>query len=160
FRSLTVSTPSAGFSSMGVLRSDRFGTGLKLVRVLIAISLYSVVNSANPKNRTSLSSIPQRCQSKIDGAALQGISALSIGMNAVFPPWPIREFRDRSDGIPESGVRIVSFGVQGRFFWRTRQSRILRATAGSSIAARIRIGPRQREQSFRLFTVIQDGLNN
>src|SRR5207244_8816576 len=42
----------------------------------------------------------------------------SIGkMNAVFPPWPIREFRDRSDGIPESGrVRTVSFGVQGRFF--------------------------------------------
>src|SRR5213593_2625660 len=33
----------------------------------------------------------------------------SIGkMNAVFHPWPIREFRDRSDGIPESGV-------QGRF---------------------------------------------
>src|SRR5881409_2144904 len=29
-------------------------------------------------------------------------------MNAVFHPWPIREFRDRSDGIPESGV-------QGRF---------------------------------------------
>src|SRR5438093_13294032 len=33
----------------------------------------------------------------------------SIGkMNAVFHPWPIREFRDRRDGIPESGV-------QGRF---------------------------------------------
>ena len=32
--------------------------------------------------------------------------SLSIGkMNAVFPPLPIREFRDRSDGIPESERR-------------------------------------------------------
>ena len=29
--------------------------------------------------------------------------SLSRQMNTVFPPWPIRELRDRSDGIPESG---------------------------------------------------------
>src|SRR5947208_10313522 len=36
-------------------------------------------------------------------------------MNAVFPPWPIREFRDWSDGIPESGREDSIFRVQGRF---------------------------------------------
>src|SRR5438445_7319353 len=41
----------------------------------------------------------------------------SIGkMNAVFPPWPIREFRDRSDGIPESGRKDSIFRGAGAFF--------------------------------------------
>src|SRR5947208_12183336 len=47
------------------------------------------------------------------------VEVLSIGMNAVFPPWPIREFRDRSDGIPESGREDSIFRGAGRFFWRT-----------------------------------------
>src|SRR5262245_26269869 len=37
-------------------------------------------------------------------------------MNAVFPPWPIREFRERGDGIPESG-REDSI-VRGVFVFR------------------------------------------
>jgi hypothetical protein len=41
-------------------------------------------------------------------------------MNAVFYPWPIQEGWEGSDGIPESGRRIVPFGVQGRFFARVR----------------------------------------
>ena len=121
-------------------------------------------------------------------------------MNAVFPPWPIREFRDRSDGIPESGREDSIFRGAGRFSGaqefkhgglsyrdetmdgleahlgegvplgrhnsaisrcrfrragatgggregRPRQSRILRATEGSSITARIRIRPPQRGHS-------------
>ena len=40
-------------------------------------------------------------------------------MNAVFPPWPIREFRDRSDGIPEAGREDSIFRGAGRFVWRT-----------------------------------------
>ena len=44
----------------------------------------------------------------------------SIGqMNAVFPPWPIPEFRDRSDGIPESGREDSIFRGAGAFFGRT-----------------------------------------
>ena len=39
-------------------------------------------------------------------------------MNAVFPPWPIREFRDRSDGIPESGREDSIFRGAGAFFGR------------------------------------------
>src|SRR5205823_14813093 len=35
--------------------------------------------------------------------------------NAVFPPWPIREFRDRSDGIPESGREDSIFRGGGAF---------------------------------------------
>src|SRR5207247_8081053 len=46
----------------------------------------------------------------------------SIGkMNAVFPPWPIREFRDRSDGIPESGREDSIFRGAGAFFGRTNE---------------------------------------
>src|SRR5206468_3508863 len=45
----------------------------------------------------------------------------SIGkMNAVFPPWPIREFRDRSDGIPESGREDSIFRGAGAFFGASR----------------------------------------
>ena len=40
-------------------------------------------------------------------------------MNAVFPPWPIREFLDRSDGIPESGREDSIFRGAGAFFGRT-----------------------------------------
>ena len=40
-------------------------------------------------------------------------------MNAVFPPWPIREFRERSDGIPESGREDSIFRGAGEFFGRT-----------------------------------------
>ena len=36
-------------------------------------------------------------------------------MNTVFPPWPIREFRDRSDGIPESEREDSIFRGAGRF---------------------------------------------
>ena len=39
-------------------------------------------------------------------------------MNAVFPPWPIREFRDRSDGIPESEREDSIFRGAGAFFGR------------------------------------------
>src|SRR2546428_5688445 len=39
-------------------------------------------------------------------------------MNAVFPPWPIREFRDRSDGIPESRREDSIFRGAGAFFGR------------------------------------------
>src|SRR5437867_5959050 len=39
-------------------------------------------------------------------------------MDAVFPPWPIREFRDRSDGIPESGREDRRFRGAGAFFGR------------------------------------------
>ena len=123
----------------------------------------------------------------------------SIGKsNAVFHPWRIREFRDRSDGIPESGREDTIFRRAGPFSGefkhgglsyrdetmdgleahlgecgqlghhnsagsrcrfrragatgggregRPRQSRILRATEGSSIAPRIRIRPPQRGHS-------------
>src|SRR5262249_37141793 len=37
-------------------------------------------------------------------------------MKAVFPPWPIREFRDRNDGIPESGREDSIFRGAGAFF--------------------------------------------
>src|SRR5437879_2209571 len=40
-------------------------------------------------------------------------------MNAVFPPWPIREFRERSDGIHESGREDSIFRGAGAFFGRT-----------------------------------------
>ena len=40
----------------------------------------------------------------------------SIGKtNAVFPPWPIREFRAQSDGIPECGREDSIFRGAGRF---------------------------------------------
>src|SRR5438093_10299076 len=45
-------------------------------------------------------------------------------MNAVFPPWPIREFRDWSDGIPESGREDSIFRGAGAFFFgRTAYTR-------------------------------------
>src|SRR2546425_7102202 len=48
------------------------------------------------------------------------IAESSIGkMNAVFPPWPIREFRDRSDGIPESGREDRVVRGARAFFGRT-----------------------------------------
>src|SRR5439155_25169423 len=49
-------------------------------------------------------------------------SSRSIGkMNAVFPPWPIREFRDRSDGIPESEREDSIFRGAGAFLGRTKE---------------------------------------
>ena len=40
-------------------------------------------------------------------------------MNAVFHPWPIREFRERSGGIPEFGREDTLFRRAGAFFGRT-----------------------------------------
>src|SRR5438309_6134701 len=48
-------------------------------------------------------------------------------MNAVFPPWPIREFRDRSDGIPESGREDSIFRGAGAFFGRTAKTFLQKA---------------------------------
>src|SRR5437762_10138675 len=86
----------------------------------------------------------------------------SIGkMNAVFPPWPIREFRDRSDGIPESEREDSIFRGAGAFFgrnsnhsgnhplhygglWEERR----RAANRESIPEQ-RIGPRGRTEALR-----------
>ena len=51
-------------------------------------------------------------------------------MNAVFPPWLIREFRDRSDGIPESGREDSILRGAGAFFGRSHIC-TLRTTAAS-----------------------------
>jgi hypothetical protein len=54
-------------------------------------------------------------------------------MNAVFHPWPIREFRERSGGIPEFGREDTRFGVQGRFSGaQTVYGILFRATFPSS----------------------------
>src|SRR5439155_14709536 len=41
-----------------------------------------------------------------------------------FPSWPIREFRDRSDGIPESGREDSIFRGAGAFFGRTDREQL------------------------------------
>src|SRR5262249_22356748 len=57
-------------------------------------------------------------------------------MNAVFPPWPIREFRDRSDGIPESGREDSIFRGTGAFFGAHKVVSRCRAVRGEKTGHR------------------------
>src|SRR5437773_153447 len=54
-------------------------------------------------------------------------------MNAVFPPWPIREFRDRSDVIPESGREDSILRGAG---WGAKPTRGCYALAGVQLPER------------------------